>query len=494
MASITDYMFDTSFLSEMLDYLHEQHQIEAIVVDSDEKEVIGTKKYPFEPTGKSRLFPFAFQKPIGGILCSAASDDRITTAKPHIELCRKAVDNILLREQEMHEAGNELLHLSQQLSFLHRLAQKTVGITKIAPFCQTILDAVTDALKADQGILILSPGAGEEPLLVTCCMETDRTASFLASHDVQASATDKAIIFSLNDGTSALVAPFLSHERTMGYMAFFRDPSKRFFTAYEKKFASIINNSISPSLEAIQLYDSLQALYLNTVKALAAAIDAKDPYTHGHSFRVAKFSLAISEQLRLDDASKSDLEIAAYMHDLGKIGVRGEVLGKPGKLTDEEFAEIKMHPVITEKILEPIHLPKHIVDGAIMHHERLDGSGYPFGAKGDAIPFFAQIIAVADVFDALTSSRPYRSAMPVEKALRIMRSEVPGHFTPDILRALLEALCDHRPDSNIHDICSSLECTDANNIKTFITEIIRDLDSIIPSEKYTPAGIMAAAL
>jgi len=189
-------------------------------------------------------------------------------------------------------------------------------------------------------------------------------------------------------------------------MAFFRHKDTRFFTAYEKKFVSIINNIISPSLETFFLYNNLQELYLNTVKALAAAIDAKDAYTHGHSFRVAKFSLAIGNKLNLNDKALADLEVAAYMHDLGKIGIPEEILGKPGKLTTEEFNEVKRHPVLTSKILEPIKLPDFIVEGAVLHHERLDGSGYPFGLKGQKIPLFARIIAVADVFDALTSSRP----------------------------------------------------------------------------------------
>lgn len=170
------------------------------------------------------------------------------------------------------------------------------------------------------------------------------------------------------------------------------------------------------------------------------------------------------------------------MHDLGKIGVPEEILGKPGKLTDDEFKEVQRHPILTNKILEPIKLPDFIVEGAVLHHERLDGTGYPFGMKGQKIPLFARIIAVADVFDALTSSRPYRNAMTVEKALKIMYEEVPMHLDSDIVLALVTALRDDNIEKELQDIYQSLSYVDIHNLNAFLVKLTGEL---------VPNGLMA---
>jgi HD-GYP domain-containing protein (c-di-GMP phosphodiesterase class II) len=157
--------------------------------------------------------------------------------------------------------------------------------------------------------------------------------------------------------------------------------------------------------------------------SLSATLDARDPYTSGHSSRVAKFSLEIGHGLGLD---KDDLELlyqTALLHDIGKIGVPDHVLLKEGKLTEEEFAHIKAHPVIGEHILkqvQPASKVARMLPGIRHHHERMDGKGYPDGLKDQQIPLYGRIIAVADSFDAMTSDRPYRKGMVEEKALNIL--------------------------------------------------------------------------
>jgi HD-GYP domain-containing protein (c-di-GMP phosphodiesterase class II) len=256
-----------------------------------------------------------------------------------------------------------------------------------------------------------------------------------------------------------------------GLATFVRLPGKRPFTAYEKQFVSIISNIISPTFETLRLYDSLQDLYLNTVKALAAAIDAKDEYTHGHSFRVARFSLAIGRQLHLDSQQLNDLEIAAYMHDLGKIGISELILGKPGKLSHEEYCLIQKHPVFTDKILQPIRLPEHILLGAVQHHERLDGSGYPLGLAGGQISLFGRLIAVADVFDAMTSKRPYREAMPVDVVLRNLCEGVDSQFDRNVVLALIRALQEEPADEEVRDIRAILQYDTVQHLNEFLMEL-----------------------
>jgi len=207
------------------------------------------------------------------------------------------------------------------------------------------------------------------------------------------------------------------------------------------------------------------------VKALAAAIDAKDEYTHGHSFRVAEFSVAIGRAMDIPEKMLQHLEIAAYMHDLGKIGVSESILGKPGKLTPEEYSEIKKHPTLTNKILQPIRLPAFIVDAAVQHHERLDGRGYPLGLKGDKISQFAKVIAVADVFDAMTSKRPYRDAMPVEKALKIICNGIDQEFDRASVIALIASLKNENMEKPLAQISSELKFEDFVNLNNFLLRL-----------------------
>ncbi|MEB3285842.1 MAG: HD domain-containing phosphohydrolase [Candidatus Sericytochromatia bacterium] len=164
---------------------------------------------------------------------------------------------------------------------------------------------------------------------------------------------------------------------------------------------------------------------LRMVDSLAEALESRDPYTHGHSLRVADYAVAIAEGLGLSAREQQILKHGAALHDIGKIAVRQEVLHKPGRLNDDEFEHIKIHPVVGREILEPLDDFKMMLDIVYHHHERIDGRGYPENLKGDKIPYMAQIVAVADTYDAMTSDRPYRQGMAPERAIRVMR-EVSG--------------------------------------------------------------------
>ncbi len=168
------------------------------------------------------------------------------------------------------------------------------------------------------------------------------------------------------------------------------------------------------------------------------AVDAKDPYTQGHSDRVVKYSLAIAKEMNLSKEEIEEIEIAARLHDVGKIGVSEKVLGKQGKLTDKEWEEIKAHPETSAKILEPVDFPSSIVSSVLHHHERPDGKGYPNGLSKDKIPLGASIIKVADAFDAMTSARPYRKALPDEKAIDELKKYEGTQFLPEVVEAFLK--------------------------------------------------------
>jgi HD-GYP domain-containing protein (c-di-GMP phosphodiesterase class II) len=190
--------------------------------------------------------------------------------------------------------------------------------------------------------------------------------------------------------------------------------------------------------ENMLLHRVLIDSYLRTIESLAIALEAKDNYTIGHSNLVMAYSLDLAREMKLDKTSMDAIEIGALMHDIGKIGVRDEVLQKDDKLSVEEFEEMKRHPLIGEQILEPLKhdimdLPRKIVR---WHHEHLDGSGYPDGITSEKIPLEVKIVSVADIFEALTSDRPYRKALDIRDAMAILKQLVPHHLDEEIVATL----------------------------------------------------------
>jgi HD-GYP domain-containing protein (c-di-GMP phosphodiesterase class II) len=180
-------------------------------------------------------------------------------------------------------------------------------------------------------------------------------------------------------------------------------------------------------------------LFLGTVKCLAAAIDGKDPYTRGHSERVSRFSVAIAERLGLDDEEIEKIRISAVLHDVGKIGIDDVVLKKPAALTDEEYEIMKTHPQKGYKIMSQIPGIKEFLPGMYMHHEMVNGQGYPQGLKGDEIPLMARIVSVADTFDAMTTDRPYQKAMEFNAAVERLKTFVGTRYDASVVQAFVDA-------------------------------------------------------
>jgi len=179
-----------------------------------------------------------------------------------------------------------------------------------------------------------------------------------------------------------------------------------------------------------------EATYLGVIGALATALDARDPYTAGHSQRVADLSVSIGRQMQLSEADLETLRLGALLHDIGKIGVSDAVLRKPTKLTADEFEQIKLHPTLGARILKPLRFLDAQLAIVELHHERPDGRGYPHGLKGDEIPMFARIVHVADAFDAMTSARAYRGALPVTAAISELWRLIGIDFDAQVVQAM----------------------------------------------------------
>ncbi len=193
---------------------------------------------------------------------------------------------------------------------------------------------------------------------------------------------------------------------------------------------------------SFKLYIDMRNNYMDTVKALINAIEAKDPYTSGHAARVRNYAVNIAKSLQLSEKKIERIRTAALLHDIGKIGIDDNILKKCGKLTDKEYAAIKNHPTIGAEIIKDVGFLKDSMDIVKHHHERYDGKGYPDGLKGDEIPIEASILMLADSFDAMTTDRPYRKAMSIEEAIHEIIINSGTQFNPEIVEKSVSILRD----------------------------------------------------
>ncbi len=257
--------------------------------------------------------------------------------------------------------------------------------------------------------------------------------------EVPAAFADRTKIYSAGDhiellSPQMLVHPIEKNGESFGYIVVGgkrgEDPQ---VSSHETKMLDAVAGILSAFLINAAMFHEQHQTFVGTVKAMSSAIDAKDRYTQGHSERVAMVSAMIAAQLGQSEEAVELIRISGLVHDVGKIGVPESVLCKPGRLTDEEFALIKLHPTIGYDILKDIPSLSSILPGVLHHHEKWDGSGYPGGLVGENIPLMARIMAIADTFDAMSSNRAYRTGMPREKVLAEIERCAGTQFDPDLV-------------------------------------------------------------
>jgi HD-GYP domain-containing protein (c-di-GMP phosphodiesterase class II) len=211
------------------------------------------------------------------------------------------------------------------------------------------------------------------------------------------------------------------------------------FSTNELKLLETIARQAAIALENARLFAEVRELFLSTVKSLASAIDAKDPYTHGHSLRVAYYSTILADGLHLTPEQREEVYLAAVLHDVGKIAVPESILLKPSALNEDEWVEMKQHPLHSAEILSKVRQFASIAHVVRHEHERYDGSGYPDRLTAEGIPLASRIIAVADAYDAMTTSRSYRQGMPPEQALLLLSKSVGTQFDPKVFASFKAA-------------------------------------------------------
>ncbi|HOR42106.1 MAG TPA: HD-GYP domain-containing protein, partial [Atribacterota bacterium] len=192
--------------------------------------------------------------------------------------------------------------------------------------------------------------------------------------------------------------------------------------------------------QSFELYARMRKMYLDTIRTLAATIDAKDPYTLGHSERVSQMAVQLAKRLGFVEPEIEYLEYAAILHDIGKIGIEDRILGKKDKLTEKEYEKIKEHPVIGANIIESVEFLKKCSKTVLYHHERFDGKGYPNQLKGEDIPKTARLLAIVDAYDAMNSDRPYRKKFSEEDILEELENESGKQFDPEMIKTFISLL------------------------------------------------------
>jgi HD-GYP domain-containing protein (c-di-GMP phosphodiesterase class II) len=241
-----------------------------------------------------------------------------------------------------------------------------------------------------------------------------------------------------------LFVPLAEGNRLFGWLAAFNHTASLEFGTVEASLMSSVATILGIHSGNIALYHEQAEFFASVVRALTSAIDAKDPYTCGHSDRVARIGVRLAKELGCDAKMLHTIYMAGLLHDIGKIGIDDAVLRKPGKLTEAEFDHIKQHPELGYRILADMPQLAHVLPAVLHHHEQWDGKGYPFKLAGEQIPLIARILAVADAYDAMNSDRPYRRGMPVERVEELFQLGAAQQWDAEVIKAYFTAKADIR--------------------------------------------------
>lgn len=355
------------------------------------------------------------------------------------------IENSCQLEDEIEDLSAEIVNVYQELSLIYSLTSKLGGDLDISSICQQVVEEISSALDV-KSILILLHNENDGMLTVQAYtgLEWEKVSNFNANSATEPFAqlfskkkasliTDQKITNLLAAPLQeALCVPLITDNITIGLLIGQGKASGEEFLSPEIKLLDALSGEIAGAIKKAQLYERINRLFISTVEALASAIDAKDPYTYGHSQRVAQISSKICKEIGMSSDEIYMVNLAALLHDIGKIGTPEHILRKPGRLDSTEAKIIQEHPVQGALILSTFDELKNLVNWIKHHHESYDGKGYPDKQIAEDIPLPSRIIAIADSFDAMTSDRPYRKAMDPGLALDIMNDFAGSQFDPDL--------------------------------------------------------------
>jgi HD-GYP domain-containing protein (c-di-GMP phosphodiesterase class II) len=339
---------------------------------------------------------------------------------------------------------------------LFRIGRDFSQVTSLDALLESILQEAITAVKAQGGAILLVDENSEDllPRVVfpaerraqgrcyssSLAQRTLRQGESLLSKDIRGD-LDSNLIRQLADGTptSVICALLRTPKRRIVALHLDRGPKQDPFTLDDLRLADALAASVSTVIASVgSLLERERDLLIRTLTALAQAVELRDDYTGSHTQRVTDYSLMLAEQLKVSPADRYHLQIGTPLHDIGKIGITDSILRKPTQLTPDELEYMKTHTVKGAAMIEVIPHLADVLPIVRNHHERWDGTGYPDGFKGNHIPFLARIVAVADAFDAMTTDRPYRRGLPVEKAFQQIQEKAGQQFDPVCARAFIK--------------------------------------------------------
>ncbi|MEA2708328.1 MAG: hypothetical protein QOF78_929 [Phycisphaerales bacterium] len=352
-------------------------------------------------------------------------------------------------EQELDSLSGQLANTYEELSLIYQLSSG-MKINRRAGdfFKQACLDVMEVMGVRGMGVVLRTPHDQQDPVLFGSLSLppgkvhrlTDELLKVLNGRKspllVNNLLADKTFAWLGEYAKQIIAVPLQREDQILGCL-FGIDKLTGEFDSVDSKLLNSIANESAIYLENVTLFADVHGLMMGLLHSLTSAVDAKDAYTCGHSERVALLSRHLAKQIKLTDHEVERIYMAGLLHDVGKIGVPEAVLQKPGKLTPEEFDQMKKHPAIGARILADIKQIKDIIPGVLHHHERYDGKGYPTGLCGEDIPLMGRILCLADCFDAMTSNRTYRKALPLEVALMEIRRCSGTQFDPGLAEAFL---------------------------------------------------------
>ncbi len=365
-------------------------------------------------------------------------------------------------QHEVEELSAHLAATYEELSLLYGLTQKLRISASIEELGAKALEWLAEAITAQGFLLKLAPPQsstadstshlGPEFEFLTfgrCPINRHQISDFLNRLELDgqprsvvinpASRSEEFADWNFRDVRQAVVVPLMEGENLFGWLAAFNHDEDREFGSSEASLLSSVAAILGIHAGNIELYRQQAEFLAGVVRALTSAIDAKDPYTCGHSDRVARIAVKLADKLGCDGKELETIYLSGLLHDIGKIGIDDHVLRKPGRLTEAEYEHIKMHADIGYRILKDLKQLGQVLPAVRHHHEAWDGSGYPFGLAGEEIPLYARIVAVADAFDAMSSDRPYRKGMLDEKLDSVFKSGAGKQWDAEVITAFFAA-------------------------------------------------------
>ncbi|MDH3216486.1 MAG: HD domain-containing protein [Candidatus Krumholzibacteria bacterium] len=374
-------------------------------------------------------------------------------------IVKNPTQELLLDKMPKKKVSDDLSRSYAALQVLYRADKVLRDIEDFRQLLENFMDLITEVIPASRGYIFLInlDNGMPVPYVRRAPSAASTDTEIVVSKTILQTAVDQKESLISNDALvderfshsrsvasakvrSAICAPLLSRGKVLGVIYLDSTDQSNLFTKDDLSLLSAMALKAGVALDNARLYDDMRNLFFNTVETLIRAIQARDPYTSGHSARVSRYCLLIAERLGLATKEKHYLYLTSMLHDIGKIGIPDALLNRPGKLTEAEKAKVRDHVTVGASMLKALGEMNPIVPLIRHHHEAYDGTGYPDGLEGEDIPLISRIVAVADSYDAMTSDRPYRKARSKREAVAEIRRCSGKNYDPRVVKVFLEIL------------------------------------------------------